>query len=157
MKLIKYGVFGLSEWIILLNIAKRNIKVHFTGGVTSGSGVVPATYETKNPIIQLAIMQSNYFKEGRIQVVKSVDIDDEPFINKNEDNASGEVNDIPEVNSDNPDTVSNNTVEVTVGSMAEAIDYLQEHFPKEMEGVTITRKKDAVEKGASLGIVFKGL
>lgn len=157
MKLIKYGVYGLSEWIISLNIAKRNIKVHFTGGITSGSGVVPATYETKNPIIQLAIMQSSYFKEGRIQEVKSVEVDDEPFFNKNEDETEVTEDHADEDGGDSQDTASNDVTEVTVGSMAEAIDYLQEHFPKKMNGVVITRKKDAIDRGASLGVVFKGL
>ena len=155
MELVKYGVYGLSEWIALITLGKREFKLHFTGGITSGGGVIPATFETKNPIVQLAIMQSGHFKEGRIKIVKSLKIDDTPFIDKNEEedtNTSNGGGPADEGGEEPP-----KPIEVEVGSMAEAIDYLQENFPKNMEGVIITRKADAIEKGVSLGVMFKGL
>lgn len=161
MELIKYGVYGLSEWIALITLGKREFKLHFTGGITSGGGVIPATFETKNPIVQLAIMQSSHFKEGRIKIVKSLKIDDTPFIDKNEEEDTDNPNSggpVDEGGEELPtDDEPPKPIEVEVGSMAEAIDYLQENFPKNMEGVIITRKSDAIEKGVSLGVMFKGL
>jgi len=71
-----YGVFGLMEWEILASVGKRTMKLLFKGGLTTRMGVTPATYTTANPIVQLAIENTAYYRSGRIKVIRTVERED---------------------------------------------------------------------------------
>lgn len=62
-----YGVYGLSEWSVLIPIGNARLRVHFSGGSMSGYGRRPATFETKSREIAKAIENSCYFTSGRIK------------------------------------------------------------------------------------------
>ena len=59
-----YGVYGMIEWSILLNVAGRIMNIDFEGGLASGTGIRPATFTTRNEIVQFAIENSGHFKKG---------------------------------------------------------------------------------------------
>lgn len=71
MKKIKtYGVMGLMEWQPILHIGKATFRPEFTGGTMSAFGTTPATYTTKDPVIQRIIEDSAYYKSGRIELIR---------------------------------------------------------------------------------------
>ncbi|MBR3792339.1 MAG: hypothetical protein IKK27_00135 [Alistipes sp.] len=73
MKMLKiYGVKGLMEWQCV--IVSGGVKFHFafTEGTITGYGVTPAKYRTSNPILQNVIESSQYFKSGKIHLVKQI-------------------------------------------------------------------------------------
>lgn len=67
-----YGVKGLMEWQCV--IVSGGVKFHFafTEGTITGYGVTPAKYRTSNPILQNVIESSQYFKSGKIHLVKQI-------------------------------------------------------------------------------------
>ena len=71
-----YGVYGMIEWSILLNVAGRIMNIDFEGGLASGTGIRPATFTTRNEIVQFAIENSGHFKHGRIILVSEMDIEE---------------------------------------------------------------------------------
>lgn len=68
-----YGVNGLMEWEALIPSGKITLAVQFTGGTLTGYGVTPALFSTDNPIFQQIIERSNYFKSGRIKIIRTVE------------------------------------------------------------------------------------
>lgn len=64
-----YGVFGLTEWQVLIPAGCAKVRVRFTGGSLSGYGVTPATFETSNPYIQRLIQNSPEFRSRRIRLI----------------------------------------------------------------------------------------
>lgn len=167
MKIKTYGVYGLSEWHIIIDVAKRKLSIPFMGGVSKGSGVVPATYTTNNPVVQYGIEESVYFKSGRISIVKELVVEDpEPVLGAEE---VGSV-DLGEESEEGSSEVGGDSTEVReldgsgvgdlqhvhVDSMREAIDYLEEHYPEAMSGVKLLRKKDVSSFASTVGISFEG-
>lgn len=71
-----YGVNGLMEWEALIPSGKFELHVQFTGGTLTGYGVTPALYSTDNPIFQQIIERSEYFKSGRIKIIRTVETED---------------------------------------------------------------------------------
>lgn len=68
-----YGVNGLMEWDTAIPVGKAIMKVHFSGGSLTGYGVTPATFTTEDPIKQRIIENSDYFKSGKIVVVRETE------------------------------------------------------------------------------------
>ena len=66
----------MIEWSILLNVAGRIMNIDFEGGLASGTGIRPATFTTRNEIVQFAIENSGHFKHGRIILVREMDIEE---------------------------------------------------------------------------------
>ena len=66
----KYGVKGLMEWKITIPAGKAKFDFHFSGGMNTAFGEVPATYETKDRLYQLVIENSDYYKSGKIKLLK---------------------------------------------------------------------------------------
>lgn len=62
----KYGVRGLMEWKTAIPAGKAKFEFHFSGGMNTAYGEVPATYETKNKLYQMVIENSSYYKNGKI-------------------------------------------------------------------------------------------
>lgn len=75
-KLIKYGIYGAIERIIAVRIGKATMNITFSGGALDSSGVVPATFVTKNAFEQKVIENHPEFKSGVIKVLYSQDIDE---------------------------------------------------------------------------------
>jgi len=76
MKKKTYGAPRYMDWIAQIRAGAATVRVHFTGGALTVYGVTPAEYTTTNPFIQKVIEQSQYFKEGRITLVKTVELPD---------------------------------------------------------------------------------
>lgn len=68
-----YGVSGLMEWDTVIPVGKATMKVHFSGGSLTGYGVTPATFTTEDPMKQMIIEKSDYFKSGKIFVVREME------------------------------------------------------------------------------------
>lgn len=142
-----YGVYGMIEWSILLNVAGRIMNIDFEGGLASGTGIRPATFTTRNEIVQFAIENSGHFKQGRIILVSEMDIE-EPK------EAIAEATEI--IPTDTEEVVEDNLTEVEVSSLEEAVDYLVSNFDdakKQQLRSKVTAKAFAETKG----IRFVGL
>lgn len=74
MEKVTYGAPRLMDWIAQIKAGAATVTVHFTGGALTVYGVTPAQYTTTNPVIQKAIEMSSYFKEGRITLIKRVQL-----------------------------------------------------------------------------------
>jgi hypothetical protein len=142
-----YGVYGMIEWSILLNVAGRIMNIDFEGGLASGTGIRPATFTTRNEIVQFAIENSGHFKHGRIILVSEMDIE-EP---------KEAIAEATEINpTDTEEVVEDNLTEVEVSSLEEAVDYLVSNFDdakKQQLRSKVTAKAFAETKG----IRFVGL
>lgn len=66
------------EWQANIPVGKGRLTVHFAGGTRTAYGLTPATYKSEDPIIQTIIEKSDYFRSGRIFLVKSEFIKDVP-------------------------------------------------------------------------------
>lgn len=142
-----YGVYGMIEWSILLNVAGRIMNIDFEGGLASGTGIRPATFTTRNEIVQFAIENSGHFKHGRIILVSEMDIE-EPK------EAIAEATEV--IPTDTEEVVEDNLTEVEVSSLEEAVDYLVSNFDdakKQQLRSKVTAKAFAETKG----IRFVGL
>lgn len=117
MKQKVYGAYNMTEWEILLPVAGRIMKIPFSGGTISGTGIRPAAFTTQNEIIQFALENSLHFKSGRVQLIDETDIED----------PKAESEETQEISTDNED-VADNFTEVEVGSLEEAVDYLVSNF-----------------------------
>ena len=142
-----YGVYGMIEWSILLNVAGRIMNIDFEGGLASGTGIRPATFTTRNEIVQFAIENSGHFKHGRIILVSEMDIEE----------SKEAIAEATEINpTDTEEVVEDNLTEVEVSSLEEAVDYLVSNFDdakKQQLRSKVTAKAFAETKG----IRFVGL
>lgn len=142
-----YGVYGMIEWSILLNVAGRIMNIDFEGGLASGTGIRPATFTTRNEIVQFAIENSGHFKHGRIILVSEMDIEEPNEV----------IAEATEINpTDTEVAAEENLTEVEVSSLEEAVDYLVSNFDdakKQQLRSKVTAKAFAETKG----IRFVGL
>jgi len=123
------------------------MNIDFEGGLASGTGIRPATFTTRNEIVQFAIENSGHFKHGRIILVSEMDIE-EPK------EAIAEATEI--IPTDTEEVVEDNLTEVEVSSLEEAVDYLVSNFDdakKQQLRSKVTAKAFAETKG----IRFVGL
>lgn len=74
MKLNKYGAIGMMEWQLNLQAGKATVHIEFKGGFENEYGIHPATFMTKDPIIQNIIERSSYFACGKIVLLESKDL-----------------------------------------------------------------------------------
>ncbi|WP_311156324.1 hypothetical protein [Prevotella nigrescens] len=145
MKQKVYGAYNMTEWEILLPVAGRIMKIPFSGGTISGTGIRPAAFTTQNEIIQFALENSLHFKSGRVQLIDETDIE-EP---------KAESEEAQETSTDNED-VADNFTEVEVGSLEEAVDYLVSNFD-DANKQQLRSKKAANAFAETKGIRFVGL
>lgn len=83
-KKITYGIYGMMECQIVVKIGnKSKMKVLFTDGSMTASGITPATFTTDNLMTQHAIERSPDFKNGRIKKVRSIELSEEVKIESN--------------------------------------------------------------------------
>lgn len=135
----------MSEWKIILPVAGRIINIYFEGGTDSGTGILPATFTTRNEIIQFALENNLHFKSGRVQLIDEMDIE-EP---------KTEADETQETSIDNEDTTGNFT-EIEVGSLEEAVDYLVSNFD-DAKKQQLRSKAAAKAFAETKGVRFTGL
>ena len=82
-KRITYGVYGMMEYQAIIKIGRATLKVLFTDGSMTAIGQNPAKYTTSDFLVQRAIENSSDFKRGRIQVVNTIELDEEVRIERN--------------------------------------------------------------------------
>lgn len=159
MKQKTYGVNGKMEWLPMIKIGNRKMQIPFLHGITSGSGRIPASFTTKNPIIQFGIEQSVYFKEGVIHIEKVLDITDHK--EKVSANKVATTDQAGSSDTDEKDTDAKSTSESTDGniveveSIADAKDYLVEKFGIDVR--ELRSREKIVEAAESNGVFFKGI
>lgn len=169
-----YGVSGLMDWTTQIKAGKGAVSVHFTGGALTAYGVTPAKFSTANPFFQNVIENSDQFKNGRIQLIGTMEVPDDAAAKARKERmaaraAETPVDDTPhEQNADEADGVGiaaetdNATAEpadddeagdagnkVKVSDKYEAIEYLKEHFPEKGYTATSLRTKTAFEAACS--------
>lgn len=123
------------------------MNIDFEGGLASGTGIRPASFTTRNEIVQFAIENSGHFKQGRIILVSEMDIE-EP------NEVIAEATEI--IPTDTEVAAEDNLTEVEVSSLEEAVDYLVSNFDdakKQQLRSKVTAKAFAETKG----IRFVGL
>ena len=123
------------------------MNIDFEGGLASGTGIRPATFTTRNEIVQFAIENSGHFKHGRIILVSEMDIE-EPK------EAIAEATEI--IPTDTEEVVEDNLTEVEVSSLEEAVDYLVSNFD-DAEKQQLRSKVTAKAFAETKGIRFVGL
>lgn len=64
----------MMEWQLNLQAGKATVHVEFKGGFENEYGIHPATFMTKDPIIQNVIERSSYFVCGKITLLDSKDL-----------------------------------------------------------------------------------
>ena len=78
MKALKtYGVKGLMEWQCVIASGGASFHFTFSEGTMTGYGVTPAKYSTTNPLLQNVIERSQYFKSGKIFLVKQIVLEED--------------------------------------------------------------------------------
>ena len=80
MKALKvYGVNGLMEWHCQIATGGATFHFEFVDGIMTAHGSTPAKFKTDNILFQSIIENSNYFKNGRIKLLKTIVLEaDEP-------------------------------------------------------------------------------
>lgn len=81
-KRITYGVYGMMEYQAIIKIGRATLKVLFTDGSMTSIGQNPAKYTTSDFLTQHAIENSSDFKRGRIQVVNTIELDEDVRIER---------------------------------------------------------------------------
>lgn len=134
MKALKiYGVKGLMEWQCV--IVSGGVKFHFsfTEGTITGYGVTPAKYRTSNPILQDVIENSDYFKSGKIFLVKTISLENEAKNVVSQDDFK----------------------RVEVSCLEDAKDYLAENY--NVSRLKLKSKQSIVAQAAEYKIEFVGI
>lgn len=130
-KLIKYGIYGAIERIIAARIGKATMNITFSGGALDSSGVVPATFVTKNAFEQKVIENHPEFKGGVIKVIHTQIIDEPKAQEK-------ELLSVPEV-----------------ASLQQARQYLMDKMDVPME--KMQSKAKVLEAAKEKGVTFPNL
>lgn len=123
------------------------MNIDFEGGLASGTGIRPATFTTRNEIVQFAIENSGHFKKGRIILVSEMDIEEPKEVIAEDTEITP---------TDTEVAAEDNLTEVEVSSLEEAVDYLVSNFDdakKQQLRSKVTAKAFAETKG----IRFVGL
>lgn len=127
-----YGVYGMVEWQTSVFLGNTPIRITFTGGCISVRGIDPATFKTSDPIVQLAIENSHFFKKDKIKLVLE---------EKSED----------EVSSDEPIDNDGN-VYPDVKTLVSAKEILRSKYNVDLS--ELQNKDSVLAKAESLGVKF---
>lgn len=73
----------MMEYQTIIKIGRATLKVLFTDGSMTAIGQNPAKYTTSDFLVQRAIENSSEYKKGRIQVVDTIELDEEVRIERN--------------------------------------------------------------------------
>lgn len=145
-----YGARGMAEWVALIRVGRAAIQVPFTGGTKAGYTMTPATYKTSSPVFQQIIEDSDYFKSGKIFLMKKVvtDEDTQEVAAKTEK---------PKAEAAAPVSSGQEKEleKISVSDRGEAKAYLMEHF--NLSAGTLRTKADIERYGKAHGVEFVGL
>lgn len=144
-----YGIGGLLEWHGYVESNGVKMRVDFVNGSVTANGVAPATFTTSDALTQYFIESSDQFKSGRIFVYGSVDL---PGV------AGGRI--LEEKLTDTPvdqemPAESEEKAIVEVSSLAEAKEYMMEHF--EVGSSKLRNRAQILEQAAAHGVEFAGV
>lgn len=128
-----YGVKGLMEWQCVISSGGVRFHFAFTEGTITGYGVTPAKYRTSNPILQNVIENSEYFKSGKIHLVKTIPLEKAPEVATPQDDFK----------------------KVDVSCLEDAKDYLAENFG--VSRLKLKSKQAIVTQAAEYKIEFVGI
>lgn len=151
---------NLMDWVAQIKAGAATVKVHFTGGAITAYGVTPAEFTTENTFVQRVIERSTYFKEGRIQVGRTMTIPDpvkpkaKVKVGALRQEAGRPVEDVEAAVGGQTAETQNGTKDVEVTCLQDAQDYLQQQF-----GISTykVRTKAAAQKVANdHGVRFVG-
>lgn len=138
MSLIKtYGAKGFMEWKPQIKVGHAIFNFTFSGGTLTGYGVTPALYTTDNKVYQAVIENSDYFKQGKIILVRQVNNGD------GENSATSEALDYGK-------TMDNKEIEVKCIEDARQI-LIDEYGVQPMR---LTSKKSIMDTGKANGVKF---
>lgn len=76
----------MVEWQTSVFLGSTPIRINFTGGCISTRGIDPATFKTSDPLVQLAIENSHFFKKEKIKLVTEEKTEEEVIKEENIDN-----------------------------------------------------------------------
>lgn len=128
-----YGVKGLMEWQCVIMSGGVRFHFAFTEGTITGYGVTPAKYRTSNPILQNVIENSEYFKSGKIHLVKTILLEKAPEVATPQDDFK----------------------KVDISCLEDAKDYLAENFG--VSRLKLKSKQAIVNQAAEYKIEFVGI
>lgn len=170
MKIKTYGIRGLLEWHGIVSAGKIKMEVSFTNGSTTSVGVSPASFITKDELTQFVIENSDQFKNGRIVLVREIEVPDDEATKARKEKACAGASAIEESTINPPlsmdgedgaqeqadrDEETTGVEPIVVSDKSEAIEYLKEHFPERNYTATSLRGKGAFEAACSAcGVVF---
>lgn len=132
-----FGINGLLEWHGLVESHGVKMKVDFTNGSVTAYGVAPATFTTTDALTQYILENSEQFKKGKIQLLRSyvIEADAKEEKPKAEEKAEEEEKSLEEVK---------------VNSLDDAKEYLIEHFGM---AASKLRSRVQIENGAKQNLV----
>lgn len=148
MKRKTYGVSGLMDWTTNIKAGKATINVHFSGGALTAYGVTPATYSTTNPLFQIVIENSEYYKSGRITLISEMEVAGESSVKTHKASAEPAAASSAEPEAQQNEEVTDNADGMTVVEVADksdAIEYLKEHYPDKGYGAVKLRTHAAFD------------
>lgn len=170
MKIKTYGIKGLLEWHGIVSAGKIKMEVSFTNGSTTSVGVSPASFITKDELTQFVIENSDQFKNGRIILVREIEVPDDEATKARKKKACAGASSIEESTINPPlsmdgedgaqeqadgDEETTGVEPIVVSDKSEAIEYLKEHFPERNYTATSLRGKGAFDAACSAcGVVF---
>lgn len=129
MKKVTYGVDHLIDWNARIPVGKACMSVHFTGGALTKYGVTPAEFTTTDPFTQRVIEDSEYFRSGRITVLRSVGRPDVQPASKKEGLATQKAFAEAVLPVSAPDAPASGEIkDVKVACVEDAIEYLRANF-----------------------------
>ena len=167
-----YGVSGLMDWTTQIKAGKAAVSVHFSGGALTAYGVTPAKYSTTNPIFQSVIEKSEYFQNGRIKLLDTMEVPDDASAKARKERMAARMAEKPTsdvlssaqnaaapsspapVNTASPkedaedesnDENADGLKVVEVADKKDAIEYLKENYPDKGYGAVKLRTKEAFE------------
>ena len=160
-KRVTYGITGMMEYQAVIPVGKATVKVTFTDGTMSATGMTPARYMTDNMMIQHAIEHSPQYKKGLIRKLQSIELDEEVVIGHNVKKQAEE----PVVTSADGERKKETSADgeekgktlkkVKVSDIASAKDYLADTFGINRTAMRST--KAIMEQAAANGVEFEGL
>lgn len=68
-----YAMPGVTENSVIIKMMGSHVRVNFRDGFNDGGRIAPATFTTDNPIVQIAIENSDYYKLGKIVVHRVIE------------------------------------------------------------------------------------
>lgn len=137
---------GLLEWHGSVNCGGVRMKVAFTNGSATAWGVAPATYTTEDELTQHIMENSDMFKDGRIKVIRSVQLGPSAEVTEKT------VTDIKEVRKVVPEEKLREIEDVY--NCSDARIWLKEHKNVSVVGKS---KAEIIEIAAKNGVKFTNL